>query len=277
MTIDADVVDNGNYQSVTFSTGETPAVAPQGSLPVDTKQEGTRPEGLPEGFNSWEELVTAYNAVKGGEAPTPTPEGEAPAQEQPAAYAVPEEVPETLDDLAARETEAIVNLTNAGVDYEAITKQYLSTGEISEDNYASLEAAGYPRALVDAFVEVKQGQAEATKTALLQEVGGEAKFQQLAQFARTNYTPAQLEAYNTAVSSGDYETVSQAVRALKAAYEGKRGVQPQYIQGTTAPSTGAGDVFRDMSEFLDAIGDEKYTKSDAYRKAVADKLARSHI
>lgn len=277
MSTEATVVDNGNYQSVTFTTGETPAIDPQGSPQTEAITEGTRPAGLPEGFNSVEELVAAYTSLKTGEAATPTPEGEPEAETAKSAYAVPAEVPDTLDGLAASEDEAIVNLTNAGVDYEAITKQYLETGSITEESYASLEAAGYPRALVDTYVETKQGQADALRTTLLAEIGGEAKFQQLVQFARANYTQAQLEAYNTAVSSGDYATVSQAVRALKASYEGKRGVQPQYVQGNTVPSSGAGDVFRDMSEFLDAINDPRYGKSEAYRQSVTDKLARSGI
>lgn len=277
MSTEATVVDNGNYQSVTFSTGETPAIAPEGSSPEATAPESTRPRGLPEGFNSVEELVAAYQAAKGGEAPTPTPEGEATEQKSNTAYEVPAEVPDTLDDLSVAENEAIVNLTNAGVDYESITKQYLETGSITEESYTSLEAAGYPRALVNTYMEAKQGQADGIRVALLSEIGGEAKFQQMVQFARANYTAEQLEAYNTAVSSGDYATVSQAVRALKASYEGKRGVQPQYLQGNTVPNTGAGDVFRDMSEFLDALNDPRYSKSEAYRQTVTDKLARSGI
>ena len=44
------------------------------------------------------------------------------------------------------------DLTNKGIDWNVLTKEYEDTGDLSEQSRAVLEKAGYPKSVVDAYI-----------------------------------------------------------------------------------------------------------------------------
>jgi hypothetical protein len=261
-------------QTITFSTDPTPAEAPPAPAPATTPATtpaapapaGERPEWLPENFKSAEDLAKSYAELQ-------SELGRLRASQTPPQAETP---PTTETQPAPTPDPAAAELAAKGVDFDALATEFMKDGKLSDASYEALEAKGYPKAVVDDYIGMKTAQGNAMAANLKAELGGEAEFDKIARWGSANYTPAQAAAYHEAVESGDFERVSQAVRALKAAYVAARGESPQLISGAaSAPSTGG--VYRDMSEFLADMSDPRYGVSEAFRKDVQDKLGRSSI
>jgi hypothetical protein len=213
-----------------------------------------RPAWLPEGFNSPEDFAAAYTALKAGQ--------QAPASETPAPEnATPED--------AQKAAEA------AGVDYDAVQNEWMEKGALSAETYASLEKAGIPKTMVDGYIAGQQAVADRIQTEIYGTVGGVEGYTQMTAWAANNLTPAEITAFDNAVSSDSVETIKMAVLGLKARYADANGSEPNLLGGQGGNSQT--DVFRSTSELTAAMSDPRYAKDRAYRADVEAKIARSSV
>lgn len=260
---------------------QSTAPVTQAPAPAPTQD---RPSWLPEKFTSPEALAKAYASLEaklsGGGAPkeAPTP---APAPTEAAPPAAPKVTPEEaakaaeqagLPDpakLADADTQFL--LSSRGLDVGAISEEYLSAGGLSADTYTKLEKAGLPRAFVDGWIEGREAQAEQHRQRLYGEVGGEAVFTQVQEWARANLRPAEIKAYNDAVSRGDVEMMALAVRGLHAKHLAAVGSRPTLIGGDASPAAAEG--FGSQAELTAAMRDPRYRKDATYRAEVERKLS----
>jgi hypothetical protein len=115
--------------------------------------------------------------------------------------------------------------------------------------------------------------------AIRAEVGGDAAFQRLSQWALANLTTAQLRDYNDAVNSGSPAAARAAVRWLQG-LSAAAPHEPDLLLGGD-PSTS--DVFESEAEALEAKnlrtadGKVRYNVDPKYRKTIDAKFARSSI
>ena len=93
--------------------------------------------------------------------------------------------------------------------------------------------------------------------------------------ASENLEPTTLEAFNSMIGNGDFNTVQLAVNGLKAQYDNAEGYEGTMLTGKPAKSSR--DVFRSQSEVVQAMSDQRYERDPAYRQDVYDKLERSNI
>ncbi|WP_052063897.1 capsid assembly protein [Nitrincola sp. A-D6] len=229
-------------------TGETNTDA---DLPSEEAEEGKetssedRPEWLPEEFETVEAFKEAYDKLKGGDAE--------------------ETSTETLDD--AKE-----ELESKGLELDTFAQEYQEKGELTDESYAALEAAGIDRATVDSFIAGQEAQAELLRMQVFTEVGGEEVFNELSSWAAVNMSDAELKGYNDAVESGDMNQIKMYMTAIKSKYEAANGVEPSLL--TTKPSTTV-DAYQSAEELRRDMSDPRYQRDEAYRNKVASKLARS--
>ena len=159
-------------------------------------------------------------------------------------------------------------------------------GEITDDMYKTLEDTGLSRASIDSYlagraVESGYTQSEtadltdAEVTKIQTSVGGEAQYNKMIAWATENLQPTTLEAFNSMIGNGDFNTVQLAVDGLKAQYENAEGYEGKMLTGKPAKSSG--DVFRSQSEVVQAMSDLRYERDPAYRQDVYDKLERSNV
>jgi hypothetical protein len=106
-------------------------------------------------------------------------------------------------------------------------------------------------------------------------VGGEESYQNLMGWAADNMDPADIEAFDALVESGNARSIRLAAAGLRAQYEAQNGFEGEMLTGR-APVQQA-DVFRSQSEVVAAMSDPKYDRDPAYRQDVFDKLDRSNI
>ena len=99
-----------------------------------------RPEWLPEKFKSAEELVASYQEL----------EKKLGQPKQEAEETITEEQRETIQE---QENEVAQVMDKAGLDFNVFQKEYEENGELSNEAYDALSKAGFPKTLVDTWIQ----------------------------------------------------------------------------------------------------------------------------
>lgn len=155
---------------------------------------------------------------------------------------------------------------------EETTRVLAETGAISDEIYARYDAVGFSREDVDEFVEFKKGQAEALiATEIFGAVGGQEKYAEMIDWARTAYSPDEVRAYDRDLDSKDPAVRKVAVDGLKARYVAANGTEGRSVTNE-AKSGGAEVGYRSKAEMVSDMRDPKYAKDPAFRNEVARKV-----
>jgi len=164
--------------------------------------------------------------------------------------------------------------------------EFYQNGELSEETLEKFSQMS-SRELVEAYlrfqeqigglepqqsqgVELSQEQVNQIKNS----VGGEAAYNQLTSWAADNMDPAEIQAFDSLVESGNTTAINFALQALYFRYTDAMGYEGETLQGKPAQSA---DVFRSQAELVRAMNDPRYDQDPAYRQEVIDKLDRSDI
>ena len=233
----------------------------------ETKPTQSKPEGLPEKFNSVDELVKSYSELekKLGEQSQPTEQSVDPvskAEEK-------QEQPKSDLDIATKAVDS------AGLNMETLSEEFAKDGKLADGSYKSLEKAGIPKEYVDRFIAGQQAIADQQSATVKNLVGGTEAYDSMSDWAGQNLTETEKQAYNTAVNSKDLEAVKLAVVGLKARYAQSTGSEPQLVEGKASPSGEQG--FQSWAQVTQAMSDPRYAKDPAYQAEVKNKLANSKI
>lgn len=233
------------------------ATAPAGAVTAPS-----RPDWLPDGFDTPEAFWANYEAMK-----TSKPAEEKTADEKPADQAT-----EKPADQATAE-EAVVQ---AGLDMEVLSDRLLTDGKLSEDDYTALAKVGVSRQIADAYIEGQRALGEMAQARMAEVVGGAENLNTLLTWAgQGNLPAADVEAFNAVVDGGNEAAIRLALTGLKATYDAKGNNAPKLLGGgRTSANT---DVFESNAQLVAAMSDPKYRTDDAYRAAVVAKLDRSSL
>jgi small-conductance mechanosensitive channel len=255
-----------------FTSGPAPAAAPEPSQQQQQQaQSGDRPAWLPDKFKSPEDLAQAYKALeqKLGQGSQQQASGDdKPADQQ--------------DQAQQQQQQAAEALKVAGLDIAPFSEEFAAEGKLSDDSYAKLEQAGFPREIVDTFIAGQMAMqqravdlVEKDVAEIKQVAGGDEGYQALSQWATQNLTPEEMESFDTLLQTGSKEVIKLAVAGMVARMQSAEGKEPNLVNpgGRAAQA----DVFRSMAEAQQAIRDPRYKSDPAYRKDVEAKLIRSNI
>jgi hypothetical protein len=212
-----------------------------------------RPEWLPEKFKTAEDMAQAYASL----------EQKIGSQDE---VQQPEE--NNLEEIADE-------LEERGVDFDALSNEFMEQGGLTEDSYGKLLAAGIPRTMVDQFIEGQNAVAGQMQQQAYSQVGGEQAYADMTTWASDNLPEASIDAFNSAVNSGNQETANLAIQGLQARYRSVNGSEPTLVMGET--NTVSGGVFNSAAQLTAAMRDPRYSTDSAYRQSVASKLSRSNV
>lgn len=241
---------------------EAPKVA-QGGAEGDQEEAADRPSWLPERFASVEEYVAYVNELEaaagaedddgeGDEAPQATPEERAAAEEA---------------------------TKKAGLDLNTVSAEWHTNGGLTEETYTKLDAAGYPREMVDIYIEGLTNRSNAVVSQAHALVGGEAQYGEMIEWAIDNLSPADQEAFDAAINSNNPSKAMLAIKGLKAdwsaAVAAEASNEPEVqLNGKAAP---AANVYQSLDDYMEDLNDPRYDTNETFRNQVAVKLSRSKI
>jgi hypothetical protein len=227
-----------------------------------------RPAWLPENFKSPEDLAKSYKEAQAEL--TRIKQGQQPPVREEAP--VTDEKPKGPASELTIDQQAAAVVQNAGLDVDKLSEEFFAEGKLKDESYAALEKVGIPKAVVDDFIRLKQGEADSVKNEVIQIAGGQEGFSQMVQWAATNYADAST--YNQMITSGDPAKMRMAMNALKAAYVSANGQEPSLQMGS-GTSGNSSDVYTNDLEMVADMQKPEYQTNPTFKRQVQEKVARS--
>ena len=240
---------------------ETPEVAQGGA---EGEQDGgeDRPSWLPEKFATVEDYLAYVKELEEGKTK------DDPADTDEVAEPTPEERK------AAEEATA-----RAGLDLNTVSKEWFDNGGLTADTYDKLAKAGYPKEMVDIYIEGLTSRTNSVTNDAYAVVGGEEKYGEMIDWAIDNLSDAQQKAFDAAINSNNPAKAMLAIKGLKAdwtaALAADASQEPEVqINGKGGPKS---DTYASLDDYMEDLNDPRYDTNETFRNKVAAKLARSSI
>ena len=249
VTIQSISSDGRNVNQVNTAPVDPNAVNTNNVIPNDPADPpaDNRPEWLPEKFKTVEDLAKAYSELEKKQSAPPADPNTPPADPN-----TPPEVP--------------------GVDTQKFFNEFAQNGSLSDASYAELAKVGLDKAVVDQYIQGQQALIEARTQAGYQAVGGEAQFKQMTEWAKSNLSPAEIQAFNSQVN-GTKEVALLAIQGLNARYTAAVGNPPSGLLGGNAPANAPNGGYQSRAQVVQAMSDPRYETDTAYRNSVLQKLS----
>ena len=245
----------------------------QDSLQVGEQLVAEQEQLLAGKYKNAEDLEAAYLSLQ---QKLGKQEEETDYEEGEEGYREEEETDEEVSDYAPA-----INLIN-----EASDEYYANDGALSEETISRFTEMS-SQDLVSAYMEmyetgqINQAQAQAAEmsdaqvNSVMNAAGGESNYNQIVEWAASNLSDRQIDAFDSVVDSGNPAAIGIAFQGLQSAYNEANGYEGRMLQGR-APSS-AGETFRSQAELVAAMGDPRYDNDPAYRADVVDKLNNSDL
>lgn len=202
-------------------------------------------------------------------------------------YDIPSDDPELTGSVEAlREHtegfEAMVSkVINEGVvteeQYEALVAEY-EAGGLSDKSYAMLEAGGYSKQFINAFIQGQDALTQAYADKLINYVGGRERYEQTYNWLEQN-NPAMLSMLDEATNNMEYANVKAIFDSVSSQRIARYGKAPQRSltsrSSTNRPKApeAASQGFASMSDMMKAMSDKRYANDAAYRAEVERRVA----
>jgi len=222
---------------------------PQEEIQEEASEE--RPEWLDEKFESPEDLAKAYNELqkKQSSKESKSKKDDAPAEE-----------------------EASVSLNSS---VQKATEEFAESGVLTDKTFIELEKAGLPRSFVEAYIAGQESMSTSQALDIQNEVGGNANYNAMADWASDNLSDGDLDGFNSIVESGSVDQAKMAVKGLYAQFISAGGQPPELSQGGTSGSSVK--PFGSAAQVTEAMRDPRYSSDPAFRDNVEKRLAVSNV
>jgi hypothetical protein len=209
-----------------------------------------RPEWLDEKFESPEDLAKAYNELQ---------------KKQSAPKQKAEKADKTEEAPSSKTVEVI----------SGASQEFSDKGELSDKSFVELEKAGISRDMVEAYIRGQESIATSQALDIQNEVGGNANYNAMADWASDNLSDGDLDGFNSIVESGSVEQAKMAVKGLYAQFISAGGQPPELSQGGTSGSSVK--PFGSAAQVTEAMRDPRYSSDPAFRQNVENRLAVSNV
>lgn len=165
------------------------------------------------------------------------------------------------------------DLHNKGVDFKQAIKEYEESGNISSRTLANLVNAGYPKEVIESFIEGRHAIEERFTKAVYESAGGEEEYFKMTQWAANNLPQSTLKAFNKALDSNDLDLISMMVAGIQSKMNATRGTSNPTLLGSTQ-GAGGGEPkgFASKQDMIKAMSDPRYARDPAYTRSVEQKM-----
>ena len=187
---------------------------------------------------------------------------------------------DTVEDTPELSSSPAVSLINEA------SNEYWQNGEQLTSETIEKFSSMSSKDLVDAYIEITKNNPQAATAQsvdisdaevnqIQNSVGGEARYNDLVNWASNNLGQKEISAFDNIINSGNSTAIQLAVAGLKSQYDSANGYEGNMLTGKSARSSG--DTFRSQAELVAAMGDRRYDNDPAYRQDVIEKLDRSDL
>ena len=222
--------------------------------------------------------VDVYNVdivVDGKTVPndTDTPESTPEEETQETTTAVETSVENPVE--TQKETEKVIKeeLETKGLSFDEFAEEYQSTGSLSPESINKLEQAGYPKAMVDAYIAGLEAQANKFVDTVKSYADG--KWDNIVELVKTQGQEA-IDGFNATLNTGNLSQIKLMINGLLAQHKTQFGTSNPLVTGMpTATTNQAG--FTSKQEMVTAMADKRYGRDMSYTREVQTKVKMSNI
>lgn len=218
----------------------------------ETPEEETteeRPEWLDDKFKSPEDLAKAYNELQKKQS--------------------------TKSEKAEENTEEPAPSSKTSEVVSKASEDFAQNGELSDKSFVELEKAGISRDMVEAYIRGQESIATSQAMDIQGEVGGNANYNAMADWAADNLSDSDLDGFNSIVENGSVDQAKMAVKGLYSQFISAGGNPPELSQGGTSGSSVK--PFGSAAQVTEAMRDPRYSTDPAFRDNVEKRLAVSNV
>ena len=167
------------------------------------------------------------------------------------------------------------DLSKKGVNFDDLAKEYEDTGKLSDKSMEALDKAGYPKAVVDAYLDGLEAKISHFTDTVKSFAGGEKEFEQLKTYMQTQ-PKSMIDGFNSAIQSGNLSQIKLTIEGIKAEMTNKYGTANPTIMGNGNVG-GAVSGYTNMSQMTKDMSDPRYQVDPVFTKQVYAKIQNSTI
>lgn len=181
-------------------------------------------------------------------------------------------IDDSVQQLKKSEDEASKTLSDKGIDYDALTKEYDEKGALSAETYKKLADAGFPKTVVDTYIKGIEATAEGYVQAVYAAAGGAENYAKIQRYVESKGSDA-VNTFNDAVSNGSLATVKMLINGIQAEMKLRNGTAAKSILGKGSGVATAG--YSTEADMVKAMDDPRYGVDDDYTENVTKRLSKS--
>ena len=206
--------------------------------------------------------------------PQTPPEGEDSVQTPPEAK-LQETLEQDFQKQQGAEQEVKTALTKSGIDFDALAAEYDKDGALSAESLTALEKAGYPKAVVDAYLAGLDALADRYVQEVKNLAGGEENYARLIQFIGSQPQNV-IDGFNAAIQTGNIAQIQLALAGVQAQMTAAYGTSnPSVMAGAQGAGTPTG--YQTTAEMTKDMSDPRYQTDPAFTQEVYRKLQHSSL
>lgn len=158
-----------------------------------------------------------------------------------------------------------------GIDFNDAVKEYNEYGALSSQTMADLAKAGYPKEVVESFIESRQVLESQFTDAVYKAAGGEQEYGRIVDWAKSNLPQKVVNSFNKAIDNNNLEAIELMLEGMKSKMRAQQGTRnPSILGGATNTASQKGFVSK--SEVIEAMSDKRYGRDAAYTAEVERKM-----
>lgn len=167
------------------------------------------------------------------------------------------------------------DLVSKGVDFAGLEAEYMNNGSLSQQSYATLEQAGYPKAVVDGILAGWEAASNRFVNDVYTLAGGQEQFARIQQFVASQSQDV-VNAFNATLDSENIQQIQLMLEGVKGQMVKQYGTQRPSIVGNAAPSVDRSG-YESTDEMIKDMSDPRYQKDAQFTREVYRKVKYSKL
>ena len=174
-----------------------------------------------------------------------------------------------------KETEKVIKeeLETKGLSFDEFAEEYQTTGTLSPESINKLEQAGYPKAMVDAYIAGLEAQASKFVDTVKSYADG--KWDNIVELVKTQGQEA-IDGFNATLNTGNLSQIKLMINGLLAQHKTQFGTSNPLVTGMPTATTSQSG-FTSKQEMVTAMADKRYGRDMSYTREVQTKVKMSNI
>lgn len=174
-----------------------------------------------------------------------------------------------------KETEEVIKeeLETKGLSFDEFAEEYQSNGTLSPESINKLEQAGYPKAMVDAYIAGLE--AQASKFVDTVKSYSDGKWDNIVELVKSQGQEA-IDGFNATLNTGNLSQIKLMINGLLAQHKTQFGTSNPLVTGMPTATTSQSG-FTSKQEMVTAMADKRYGRDMSYTREVQTKVKMSNI